>query len=65
MNVKNGIIPASAVCPASWAIIIGPPKSFTDASPDPIILRLSIIITKLPNVRDQPIDTASNGVTPE
>ena len=62
MDRQDDGLDASSVPPSPHGMDLGEMDS-TDASPDPIILRLSIIIIKLPNVRDQPIETASNGVT--
>ena len=59
INVKKGIQPASAVCPANCAIMIGPPKSETDAEPEPNILKLVTIIPKLAIVLNQPKPNAS------
>ena len=40
MKVKKGVMPASAVCPANCAIIIGPPRSDIEAAPEPSICKL-------------------------
>ena len=62
IKVKNGIKPASAVWPASCAIIIGPPKSLTDAEPENSMPILEIIKSKLDRVLSNPMDRDSNSV---
>ena len=63
MNDSSVGIPASAVFPANWAIIIGPPNSFKDASPVINILIDKTIIRKPSTVPLNPDTPACKRLT--